>query len=251
MLESFREQEMERNMETDEVRLKMQDAREKELFSAFNWDPVEFRRKTNERYYHEFLENQSMEFENELKKYMDPSLYEFSWETYYKEGPNCYAFAMQLPLNPLTGRPYEIRPRPGEFAHGLHSGIAEKTWQLLCYGSPQEQKNFFTEMMKDDAKALGMSLKEVDKGYKPGEGEWVIALAATDNLHESPQDMPDFHFYRKGEEGNWYHKPGTEPVQNTDAEGKLIFDPGECNRGLYSHFLGYYAVSGQMDGREV
>lgn len=230
---------------------KLKDTREKEVFAAFNWDPAEFRRKSNEYYYQEFLEKQSVEFEGEIAAYGGSELYHFSLETFLMEGPNCYAFAMKLPVDPITKLPYQIRPVPGEFSHGSDRNFHEKTSEILNFGSSQEQKMYFTEMMQDDARALGMNLKEVDKEYEPEEGEWMIALVATDNVIDNPNAIRDFHFYRKGEEGVWYHKPGTNQVENTDAEGKLIFDPGECSRGCYNQFLGYYAVSRKYnEGRE-
>lgn len=249
MLESYREIEhVSESGEMTETLQELKDTREKDVFSAFNWDPAEFRRKSNEYYYHEFLEKQFTEFEGELAVYGASELYHFSPETFIMEGPNCYAFAMKLPINPMTELPYQIRPMPGEFSHGPDSNVSERIREILDFGSPQEQKRYFTEMMQDDAKALGMNLKEVDRDYKLKEGEWMIALAVTDNVIDNPQSMCDFHFYRKGEEGVWYHKPGTNQVENTDAEGNLIFDPGQCSRGYYNHFLGYYAVSREENG---
>lgn len=231
-------------IEPSEMSKETMDVKQKETFSAFGWDPAEFRKKSVESYYHDVLDRQASEFELEYEKYGDRSLYELSEETFSMEGPNCYAFAMQLPVNPLTGCPFESRPTPGEIAHGFDSEVVQKSSYLLNFGTPKEQKAFYSEMMKDDAEALGMSIKEVDRDYKTKDGEWMIALAVTDNILESPNSIPDFHFYRKGEEGNWYHKPGTTPVENTNAKGNIIFDPLECDRGNYKHFLGYYVVSG-------
>ncbi len=50
----------------------------------------------------------------------------------------------------------------------------------------------------------------------------------------------DFHWYRKMKEGFWGHKPGGTAVRNTDNSGKLILDPATCNRGIYTHFCGYF-----------
>ncbi|HHW00198.1 MAG TPA: hypothetical protein GXX36_11650 [Clostridiaceae bacterium] len=233
-----------------ESKHEIQDAREKNIFAAFGWDPAEFRRKMTEYYYHDFLEKQETEYTLEFEKYGDLSLYHFSDETFTMEGPNCYAFAMKLPLNPLTGLPFECRPTPGDLSHGFDPEIARQSLEVLNFGTPQQQKNFFYKMMKDDASVLGMDIKEVEKDYQPGDGEWMIALAVTDNLINNPGSFTDFHFYRKGEEGNWYHKPGTSQVENTNARGNLIFDPSECDRGEYKHFLGYYAVK-KLSGLEV
>ena len=226
------------------------DATEKKTFSAFGWDPEEFRRKSMEIYYQDFLDQETAEFLSEREKYEDDALYELSSETFMREGPNCYAFAMQWPLNPALDTPFSIRPVPGNLSHGFHGDVNERSMELLSFGTPQQQKEFYSAMMKDDAESLEMSVREVDGNYRPKDGEWIIALATTENLTENPYSHCDFHFYRKGNENIWYHKPGTGEVENTDAKGNLIFDPAECNRGAYRHFLGYFAISGSTGKAE-
>lgn len=219
------------------------DEHEKKLYTTFDWDPESFRKSVLETHVNEALELKCSEYVEESEKYEDEKLYEMSEETGSLEGPNCYAFALQLPLNPLTGASFEIRPMPGSFSHGFDSDFYDKTCDILDYGTPDEQKKFFTKMMKDDAKELGMQIKEVSRNYQPQDGEWLMALATTDNLLENPFMSTDFHFYRKGKDGNWYHKPGMSPVEYTNRRGDTITDPGTCNRGKYKNFLGYYAVS--------
>ncbi|HEY9247018.1 MAG TPA: hypothetical protein VIO11_09250 [Candidatus Methanoperedens sp.] len=52
----------------------------------------------------------------------------------------------------------------------------------------------------------------------------------------------DFHWYRKGNNGYWTHKPGGTPVTNLDNSGKLIKDPRIANRGPYTEFCTYMIV---------
>jgi hypothetical protein len=77
-------------------------------------------------------------------------------------------------------------------------------------------------------------VKRMDSDY-PGELIWVnynhddgippcgyfkaTLLIATDN------ERYDYHFARLDSNGYWSHKPGSSPVRNTDASGKLITDP--------------------------
>jgi len=46
----------------------------------------------------------------------------------------------------------------------------------------------------------------------------------------------DFHWYRKGRNGYWSHKPGGTPVVNVDNSNHLIPDPRTANRGMYTQF---------------
>jgi hypothetical protein len=46
----------------------------------------------------------------------------------------------------------------------------------------------------------------------------------------------DFHWYRKGRNGLWSHKPGPTPVRNIDNSGHLIHDPRLADRGGYVNF---------------
>ena len=52
----------------------------------------------------------------------------------------------------------------------------------------------------------------------------------------------DFHWYRKGRNGLWSHKPGSTPVTNVDNSGHLIPDPRTANRGMYTNFCTFMTV---------
>jgi hypothetical protein len=52
----------------------------------------------------------------------------------------------------------------------------------------------------------------------------------------------DFHWYRKGRNGYWTHKPGHTPVTNVDNSGHLITDPRTANRGMYTDFCTFMVV---------
>ena len=49
--------------------------------------------------------------------------------------------------------------------------------------------------------------------------------------------------YRQNSDDFWSHKPETTLVKNTDGFVNLIIDPYYADRGEYTQFLGYYAVS--------
>jgi hypothetical protein len=52
----------------------------------------------------------------------------------------------------------------------------------------------------------------------------------------------DFHWYRKGRNGLWSHKPGPTPVTNVDNSGNAIPDPRTANRGPYTDFCTFMVV---------
>ena len=52
----------------------------------------------------------------------------------------------------------------------------------------------------------------------------------------------DFHWYRKGRNGYWTHKPGSTPVTNVDNNGSLIADPRMAARGPYTVFCTFMVV---------
>ena len=52
----------------------------------------------------------------------------------------------------------------------------------------------------------------------------------------------DYHWYRKGRNGYWTHKPGGTPATNIDNSGNLIPDPRTADRGVYTQFCTFMVV---------
>jgi hypothetical protein len=161
------------------------------------------------------------------------------WQAYnrldksYIRSINCYAYAMGMPFNPFTG----------------------KKWGGGIFQSPGMQPGMFSDgdkgqyfngeevarLVSRDAAALGLTFKEMDDPNKSiPQGTWKIAIA-WDVEHQ------DFHFYRQNEDGTWSHKLPGEKVKNTDANGKLIYNPEIANRGNYGKFIGFYYVGYQQE----
>lgn len=69
----------------------------------------------------------------------------------------------------------------------------------------------------------------------PNEGH-LVALVIWPNV--------DFHWYRKGNNGFWSHKPGSTQVTNLDNSGNPITDPRTANRGNYTQFITFMTVKG-------
>lgn len=53
----------------------------------------------------------------------------------------------------------------------------------------------------------------------------------------------DFHWYRKGPDGMWSHKPGGTKATNLDNSGNPITDPRTADRGPYTVFCGCFCVN--------
>jgi hypothetical protein len=90
-------------------------------------------------------------------------------------------------------------------------------------------------------------------------GADVLAAAVADELADSPNAdnthpkeghlvalvvAPgwDFHWYRKGRDGAWSHKPGQGAVSNVDNAGAAIGDPRTADRGFYTEFCTFMIV---------
>jgi len=52
----------------------------------------------------------------------------------------------------------------------------------------------------------------------------------------------DFHWYRKGRNGYWSHKPGQTAVTNLDNSGVTIPNPKTAKRGPYTNFCSFMVV---------
>jgi hypothetical protein len=57
----------------------------------------------------------------------------------------------------------------------------------------------------------------------------------------------DFHWYRKGRNSRWSHKPGGTPATGFDNSGALVLDPRTADRGMYTEFITFMvAVQGHI-----
>lgn len=64
----------------------------------------------------------------------------------------------------------------------------------------------------------------------------------------------DYHWYRKGSNGRWSHKPGSSPATILDNSGNPITDPRTADRGVYTGFCtfmqaihGHFKIDGWGD----
>lgn len=71
----------------------------------------------------------------------------------------------------------------------------------------------------------------------PSEGHLVALVIRPGN-----QYTWDYHWYRKGRNKYWSHKPGSTPVTNLDNSGYSISDPRTADRGGYTEFCTFMKV---------
>jgi hypothetical protein len=83
-------------------------------------------------------------------------------------------------------------------------------------------------------------------------GALADALLAAPNSNKCPREGHlvalvvgpgwDFHWYRKGRNGRWTHKPGGTQATNVDNSGNPILDPRTADRGFYTDFCSFMIV---------
>jgi hypothetical protein len=86
---------------------------------------------------------------------------------------------------------------------------------------------------KDGAVADGLIDTPTANNKCPGKGH-LVALVVAPNY--------DYHWYRKGPNGRWSHKPGGTPATLLDNLGNAITDPRTANRGPYTEFCTFMQV---------
>ncbi len=74
----------------------------------------------------------------------------------------------------------------------------------------------------------------------PAQGHRVALVIWPDP--NNPNDGVDFHWYRKGSNKYWSHKPGGGQATNLDNSGAIIPNPATADRGPYTEFCGYMVV---------
>ena len=75
--------------------------------------------------------------------------------------------------------------------------------------------------------------------FSTEDGQWVVALAFSFNVEYG---FCEYHWWRRMENGYWFHINMDPPVLAVDFSGNVICDPQTCDRGVYSVWGGYYLV---------
>jgi len=164
-------------------------------------------------------------FEVSMEVIMPLSGYELDyapedWDSYVEACCNCYSYALNNQIYPETNKLW-VYQQPGEYSGDTYNALNEQ--------------NIHSAVLRDyneyDTSLIFQSIGRYD--ICP-EGTYKVALVVSAN---------DYHWYRQDSDGLWSHEPGTTPVTRLDSSGNLIYDPQTANRGSYTQFCEYYAVS--------
>jgi len=143
---------------------------------------------------------------------------------------NCYAYALNLKRNPITGNNFLPR-ESGSFAlqPGDLAGIKVNVNLMLTNSA------YLVGLVEGDAIASGRTFKRIGGADEQiSAGNWRVALVLAPGF--------DYHWYRQNDDGTWSHKLGESAVTNLDHSGAVITNPETASRGAYTQFVGYFEV---------
>lgn len=182
----------------------------------------------------EIIDSNDLDPKTERSRYADAMKYFLGIPIW---GPNCKDYAYGITRD-LDGNLLRHMSYPGDLV-GV-DGHQEMDQAMVSRNIPRIRSTF-EKYIRLDLDALGKELVPVDSNdYIPKEGERMIAMATAPR---SVYDMePDFHFYVKGSDGLWSHKPSNLKVTDKVGLFQKIEDPATCDYGLYVDFAGYYVI---------
>jgi hypothetical protein len=171
----------------------------------------------------------------ELERMLPTNGYELSytpsvWNGQFTIYGNCYAYAINNQLVPSTNILWFMQ-QSGEYAG---AAITLPLTESKIFAAVS---NDFSEYNTDFNTSL--TFRRIGRYDVCPAGTYKVALV----VGVYPNGAPDYHWYRQDADGLWSHKPGITEVSRTDKSGKFIIDPMTADRGYYTQFLGYYAVS--------
>jgi hypothetical protein len=121
-------------------------------------------------------------------------------------------------------------------------------WNNNCYNYGT---NYRTDTFAQPGRANG-AMYNVITCAEVKAGAIADALLNAPNANKCPKEGHlvalvvgphwDFHWYRKGRNGYWTHKPGGTQATNLDNSGNLIADPRTADRGNYTDFCSFMIV---------
>ena len=149
------------------------------------------------------------------------------WDSPIKDSCNCYAYALNNQVYPGSNMLWQ-KQQMGEYKGNayMYSALTEENiYTAVCNDYSKYNLDFNTSLI----------FQRIGRYDVCPAGTYKVALVIAPGL--------DYHWYRQDADGLWSHKRGLNPVERTDYSGNLIIDPYVADRGAYTTFLGYYAVS--------
>jgi hypothetical protein len=156
---------------------------------------------------------------------------------------NCYAYALNNQIDPFFDAfgcnslyvPLSRKQQPGQ----LHNAGCYWFQQISLEGFTADPSILVNAVIKDfemynSKRGTNLVFIPIQADERCPAGTYKVALVIS---------ATDYHWYRQDSDGYWSHKQGTSDVKRIDESEALIINPQTANRGNYSTFVGYYAVS--------
>ena len=174
--------------------------------------------------------------------------------TYNLGGVNCYAYALQLHVDPtLPGGSNVTGPYvdPGDMSNCGWDSAEFAEFNIINYslkGNPEamfvDAENYVISRVRDDLATMGWGIKEVSSpNATVAKGNWLIALSVNpteyysngtqrarlnaNNLASVPTENIDYHWYRRVDLADgtsyWTHKLGNTAAKDLNVIPENIF----------------------------
>lgn len=127
--------------------------------------------------------------------------------------------------------------------------VPARQWDNNCYNYAT---NYRTDTYAQPGRAAGQQYANLScpAVLTAALADHLIAVPDADNACPAEGHLValvvapgwDFHWYRKGRNTRWSHKPGGTPVTAVDNSNKLIVDPRTADRGAYTDFCTFMVV---------
>jgi hypothetical protein len=143
---------------------------------------------------------------------------------------NCYNYATNYRTDTFA--------QPGRAAGTLYQVLGNGLWgQAIAAGALPAAGTMYQAINCADVLAAALRddlvLPPHQENECPEEGHLVALVIAPGY---------DFHWYRRGRNGYWTHKPGGTAATNRDNSNALIVDPRTADRGPYTDFCDFLVV---------
>ena len=149
-----------------------------------------------------------------------------------RENTNCYAYALNLFINPKTEKRFINwgHVQPGNICNRKNKWI---NWNSIICKLNKKNLEYFISEFRKDCKYLGYQVRKSSYNESRKGNWWKVALCF---------DRNDYHWYRQNDDGTWSHKIGQLEANNEDIDNRIITNPEICNRGSYKKFKGYFLI---------
>lgn len=142
---------------------------------------------------------------------------------------NCYGYALNNQIHPDYTNNLWYSQQMGTYYSAYYSHATEND----IFSAVSADYNKFRENFN---KSGSFTISRIGQYATCPAGTYKVALV------KNPNSSKEYHWYRQDSTGKWSHKNGSYSVTDRDESDNVILDPWTADRGIYTEFLGYYAV---------